>query len=93
MILVVGDCSCIGKIRDLLSQEELTATPLQMKLEKIAEDIGKFGLYSAISIILILLIRFAIEKGISREWHTSKDLTEILNYFILAVTVVVVAIP
>jgi hypothetical protein len=31
-----------------------------MKLEKIAEDIGKFGLYSAISILFILLIRFAI---------------------------------
>lgn len=64
-----------------------------MKLEKIAHDIGKFGLYSAIAIIVVLLIRFAIEKGISREWHTGKDLTEILNYFILGVTVVVVAIP
>lgn len=93
LILVVGDCSCIGKIRALLAQEEVSATPLQMKLEKIAEDIGKFGLYSAITIVVVLLIRFAIEKGISREWHTSKDLTEILNYFILAITVIVVAIP
>jgi len=41
-----------------------------MKLEKIAEDIGKFGLYSAIAIVLVLLIRFGIEKGISREWNT-----------------------
>jgi hypothetical protein len=39
-----------------------------MKLEKIAEDIGKFGLISAVVILVILLIRFAIEKGISREW-------------------------
>lgn len=46
-----------------------------MKLEKIAEDIGKFGLYSAIVIVIILLIRFSIEKGISKEWDTSKDLT------------------
>lgn len=64
-----------------------------MKLEKIAEDIGKFGLYSAITIVVVLLIRFSIEKGISREWDTGKDLTEILNYFILAITVIVVAIP
>jgi hypothetical protein len=35
-----------------------------MKLEKIAEDIGKFGLYSAIGILLVLIIRFSIEKGI-----------------------------
>lgn len=93
LILVVGDCSCIGKIRALVSADEVRATPLQMKLETIAEDIGKFGLYSAISIVIVLLIRFAIEKGISREWDTSEDLTQILDYFILAITVIVVAIP
>ena len=64
-----------------------------MKLEKIAEDIGKFGLYSAILILVILLVRFAIEKGISREWDTKNDLPELLNFFILAITVIVVAIP
>jgi len=37
-----------------------------MKLEQIAEDIGKFGLYSAVVILIVLFIRFAIEKGISR---------------------------
>jgi Ca2+ transporting ATPase len=43
--------------------------------------------------VLVLLIRFAIEKGISRTWDTSVDLVELLNYFILGITVVVVAIP
>ena len=75
LAIVVGDSSCNGKIRKALNQEEdVQATPLQMKLEKIAEDIGKFGLYSAIAILVILLIRFAIEKGISREWNTEEDL-------------------
>lgn len=32
MILVVGEFSCIGKIRALLSQEEDQPTPLQSKL-------------------------------------------------------------
>ncbi len=71
LVLVVGDCSCIGKIRTLIAADEVRATPLQMKLETIAEDIGKFGLYSAIAIVIVLLIRFSIEKGISREWNTS----------------------
>jgi len=31
-----------------------------MKLEAIAEDIGKFGLISAIVIVLVLLIRLAV---------------------------------
>ena len=60
MVMVVGDQSCLGKIRALLDQEEAEPTPLQMKLEKIAEDIGKFGLISAVVILCILLIRFAI---------------------------------
>lgn len=93
LVIVVGDLSCNGKIRASLNQDEISATPLQMKLEKIAEDIGKFGLYSAILILVILLVRFAIEKGISREWETQKDLPELLNFFILAITVIVVAIP
>lgn len=60
IVLVVGESSCIGKIRALLDKEDPEPTPLQQKLQKLATDIGKFGLYSAIIIILVLLIRFAV---------------------------------
>ena len=92
-MIVVGEISCLGKIRAILAQDEDGPTPLQNKLEKIAEDIGKFGLYSAILILLVLFIRFGIEKGIERKWDNSKDIMEIIEYLILALTVVVVAIP
>lgn len=36
VVTVVGDLSCNGKIRAALNHEEVGATPLQMKLEKIA---------------------------------------------------------
>jgi P-type E1-E2 ATPase len=58
-----------------------------------ADDIGKFGLYSAIFIVLVLLIRFAVVKGSSHHWDTGKDLIKILDYFIIGITVIVVAIP
>lgn len=77
----------------MLGSSEAEATPLQRKLQAIAEDIGKFGLYSATGIVLVLLIRFAIEKGISRTWQNEVDLVELLNFFILGITVIVVAIP
>lgn len=32
VVIVVGDLSCNGKIRAALDQEEVGATPLQMKL-------------------------------------------------------------
>jgi hypothetical protein len=41
-----------------------------MKLEAIAEDIGKFGLISSIIIVLILIIRFAIERGTEGTWES-----------------------
>lgn len=61
-----------------------------MKLTAIAEDIGKFGLWSAILIVIIMIIRLAIERG--SNWE-SKDAVLIVNYFIIGITVVVVAIP
>lgn len=59
----------------------------------LAEDIGKFGLYSAITILVVLLLRFGIEKIIYKDWDSSTDVKELLSYFILALTVIVVAIP
>lgn len=38
-------------------------------------------------------MRFAIEKAITKEWNNSTDLKDLISYFILALTVVVVAIP
>ena len=93
LVMVVGPQSCIGKIREKLEQDEAEPTPLQAKLEKLANDIGRFGLYSAIVIIVVLLIRFAIIKGTTREWDTGKDLLKLLDFLIIGITVVVVAIP
>lgn len=67
-----------------------------MKLEKIARDIGNFGLYSAIVIVLVMFIRFAVERISAREsdpWDNSRHWQEMLNFFIIGITVVVVAIP
>ena len=59
IVVVVGDDSCVGKIKALITQEA-EATPLQQKLETIARDIGKFGLYSGLLTVLVLIIRIII---------------------------------
>jgi magnesium-transporting ATPase (P-type) len=63
IVIAVGNLSAIGKIQHLLESGEEQATPLQQKLEQIAEDIGKFGLISAIVILLVLIIRFCAEES------------------------------
>jgi P-type Ca2+ transporter type 2B len=99
MIVVVGDSSCIGKINALLRGQEPEITPLQQKLEAIARDIGKFGLTSSCIILLVLLTRFTIERTTSEgtpedpKWNSAEHWRELLGFFIIAITVVVVAIP
>lgn len=85
IILVVGENSCVGRIKALLSQAEPEATPLQEKLEKIARDIGKLGLVSGILVVSILCLRFLIDRTTTGEWDKSKHWKELLDYFILGV--------
>jgi len=63
----------------------------------VATDIGKFGLFSAIFIVIVLLIRFGIVKATSSDpndkWDTNRDLVRMLDFIILGITVIVVAIP
>ena len=66
-----------------------------MKLEKIARDIGLFGLISAILIFAVLAIRLVIESSIDGwgKYEAIHYVREILEYFIIAITILVVAIP
>lgn len=57
-----------------------------------AGDIGKFGLSSAVLIFGILCIRFAIERIMAGSF-SSQNLVQILQFFILGVAVIVMAIP
>lgn len=86
VILVVGDKSCVGKIKAILRTQEAESTPLQQKLEHLARGIGKFGLISAIAILFVLFLRFIIERGLDDwNWDNSKHFKELLNYFLISV--------
>lgn len=90
--IVVGPQSTQGKIDEILKSYDEGKSPLQEKLETIASDIGKFGLYSAILIVFILLVRFTIERVDENAFGT-EHIVEMVKFFILGVTVIVVAIP
>ncbi|CAD8110921.1 unnamed protein product [Paramecium sonneborni] len=92
IVVVVGDSSCVGKISSLLATEDVQTTPLQEKLEAIAQDVGKFGLVSSALILFILLLRFAIER-IKDNSFEKDHIKEMLNFIIISITVIVVAIP
>jgi magnesium-transporting ATPase (P-type) len=107
LALVVGKHSCDGSIKAKLEQNSDEMTPLQVKLEKIGEDLGNLGMYAAILTLHILLLRFFIEKFVGRtmnlygedpilpyEKHNLKVyFIEWLRYLLVAVAIIVVAVP
>uniref|UniRef100_A0A646QFN5 Calcium-transporting ATPase n=1 Tax=Hemiscolopendra marginata TaxID=943146 RepID=A0A646QFN5_9MYRI len=67
---------------------------LQAKLTKLAIQIGYAGSFIAICTVIILIIRFCIKFYViqQKEWKTS-HLEHFVKFFIIGVTVLVVAVP
>ena len=65
-----------------------------MKLEGIARDIGYFGLASSVIIFIVMVLRCLISGG-KEEWSKGGGHygLQILDAFLIAITVLVVAIP
>jgi len=60
--------TCEGQILAGVENKKFETTPLQDKLEVIATDIGKLGMYAAIAIIHVLLVRSFIEGMFNRDF-------------------------
>jgi magnesium-transporting ATPase (P-type) len=59
--LCVGPYSSKGKIKiDVEANNEVSKTPLEEKLDELAEDIGKFGMIMGVLTFVILVIRVLI---------------------------------
>ncbi len=79
-------------------EEEDDGTPLQQKLARLADQIGVLGLSIAVLIFLILLIKWgvnlAVNENLTKQKNFSSDAaSDILNFFLTAVTILVVSIP
>lgn len=86
IVIGIGTHSQWGKIKANLVSEAVN-TPLQDKLEEMAKNVGKIGLIFAIGTFIALVISIWARDG-------GKDVVaKIIQAFIIAVTIVVVAIP
>jgi magnesium-transporting ATPase (P-type) len=77
----------------LYEEEESVDTPLQTKLSKLADQVGWGGLIMATLTFIALLVKWGIAKGEGEPFDASKDVSTILEFFLTAVTIVVVAVP
>ena len=94
IVLAVGDNTNQGKAGLSMNMEE-EQTPLQNKLDTIANQIGKLGFAVAILVFIIVCVRtmLLIFWEQERSLTDNQNIADVLNAFILGITIVVVAIP
>lgn len=93
----VGDATEIGKVARQATEQNTEETPLNIQLTKLANLIGKVGFTIATLTFLIFtskdLYHFISANEIN-NWHQWLEIARIiLKYFMMAVTLIVVAVP
>ncbi|KAL0396156.1 UNVERIFIED_CONTAM: Calcium-transporting ATPase 2, plasma membrane-type [Sesamum calycinum] len=95
LVTTVGMRTQWGKLMATLSEGGDDETPLQVKLNGVATLIGKIGLIFAVVTFAVLVWKMVSQKwlmGTTFSW-SGDDALELLEYFAIAVTIVVVAVP
>lgn len=96
-VLRVGDATEIGKVARQSTEQTTEPTPLNIQLTKLANLIGKIGFTVAGFAFLIFFIKDVVlyfDFGALNGWHDWLPVLErTLKYFMMAVTLIVVAVP
>lgn len=72
LVLAVGKESIKGKLQDMIlskGEPEESITPLEFKLQELASDIGKFGIFASIFTLIALLSSFFFSKFEEYTYH------------------------
>ncbi|KAI4227594.1 MAG: hypothetical protein L6R36_002295 [Xanthoria steineri] len=91
LVTAVGVNSSYGKTMMSL-REDAQTTPLQSKLNVLAEYIAKLGLGAGLILFVATFIKFLVHLNRIEGGPAAKG-QQFLNVFIVAVTIVVVAVP
>jgi len=94
IIIATGEYSQKGIIKGTIDNaQEENKTPLENKLNIIADFIGYFGLGSAIVTFIALCIQLTIEYFTNKDMKIIDIVNKFLKILILCVSIIVVAIP
>ncbi|XP_027347345.1 putative calcium-transporting ATPase 7, plasma membrane-type isoform X2 [Abrus precatorius] len=95
LVTTVGMRTQWGKLMATLSEGGDDETPLQVKLNGVATIIGKIGLFFAV-VTFAVLVKGLMSRKLQQGrfwWWSADDAMEMLEFFAIAVTIVVVAVP
>jgi len=94
VVSAVGDSTEIGKVAKKSTEVTSTKTPLIIQLDKLASLISKVGAGVAISAFILFLGHDIISN--TEMWSSGdyfKMAQKVLDYFMMAVTLIVMAVP
>ena len=96
-VLQVGDATEIGKVARQSTEQSGEPTPLNIQLTKLAKLIGKIGFTVAAATFIVFVSKDLYQYISANEisgWHHYMAIAQIvLKYFMMAVTLIVVAVP
>jgi magnesium-transporting ATPase (P-type) len=74
--------------------DEDELTPLQIKLNNVANDISVLGLCAALIVVIVLYLRFGLSVGLGiLEWKPDDGPSMVVEFFIIGITLLMVAVP
>jgi len=93
IVCAVGVNTRSGMAEEKLNIED-EITPLQAKLETIANTIGKVGVYVAILTFLAMCVNLIVKNVMADKALANMDtLNKVVDFIIIAITVIVVSVP
>lgn len=96
IVAAVGKNSYYGKLKLKIQQDE-DETPLQQKLTILADQVGKVGMVSAAATFIAMLLHYVydcfMEESFIESFISVETIHEVIEFFIIAVSIVVVAVP
>ncbi|KAJ2766257.1 plasma membrane calcium, partial [Coemansia nantahalensis] len=94
VVVAVGPRSFYGKIMMAMRHGEGSETPLQLKLDVLAEQIAKYGMSAAILLLVTLTVKYLVNCALAPEFPPMSIMfSHFVSIVIEAITVVVVAVP
>ncbi|KAF9167320.1 hypothetical protein DFQ26_004961 [Actinomortierella ambigua] len=95
LVVAVGVHSFNGKTMMAMRENAPEETPLQQKLDLLAEAIAKLGMSAAILMLIVLVVKYFIQNALSNEPLPpgSTIFSDMVKIVIQAITIVVVAVP
>ena len=93
VVTAVGDATEIGKVAKKSTEQTSVETPLHIQLDKLAKMISKVGSVVSVAAFFIFLIHDILTNPAwgGKDYFYMAEI--VLNYFMMAVTLIVMAVP